>query len=263
MLLAIDSGNTNILFAVYDGEERRGEWRAVSDVKRTADEYAAWLTQLMAMSGLSLGDVTATIIASVVPGTLFNLKLLCRKYFRVEPMVIGDPAVDIGVRILVDEPDEVGADRLVNAASAHRRYGGPLIVIDFGTATTFDIVDGDGNYYGGVIAPGINLSLDALHMAAAKLPRVAVQRPETVIGKRTISAMMSGVYWGYVGLIEGLLSRIQAEFGSSMTVVATGGLAPLFADATEAIQHLDPELTLRGLTEVHRRNLGRNIARHT
>ena len=257
MLLAIDSGNTNIVFAIYDGDERRGEWRAASDAKRTADEYAVWLMQLMEIGGLSRRDVTATIIATVVPETLFNLKTLCRTYFDAEPMIIGDPSVDIGVGILVNEPDEVGADRLVNAASAHWRYGGPLIVVDFGTATTFDIVDGEGNYFGGVIAPGINLSLDALHMAAAKLPRVAVQRPETVIGKRTISAMMSGVYWGYIGLIEGLLSRIQTEFGSPMTVVATGGLATLFAEATEAIQHLDPDLTLRGLAEIHKRHLAR------
>ena len=257
MLLAIDSGNTNIVFAIYDGDQRCGEWRAGSDAKRTADEYAVWLTQLMEIGGLSRDDVTATIIATVVPETLFNLKALCRNYFDTEPMVIGDASVDIGIGILVNEPDEVGADRLVNAASAHWRYGGPLIVIDFGTATTFDIVDEKGNYYGGVIAPGINLSLDALHMAAAKLPRVAVQRPETVIGKRTIPAMMSGVYWGYVGLIEGLLSRIQTEFGSSMAVVATGGLAPLFAEATKVIQHLDSDLTLRGLAEIHRRNMAR------
>ncbi|MDC0034027.1 type III pantothenate kinase [Alphaproteobacteria bacterium] len=257
MLLAIDSGNTNIVFAIYDGDDRRGEWRAVSDAKRTADEYAVWLTQLMAIDGLSRGDVTATIIATVVPETLFNLKNLCRKYFDTEPMIVGEESVDIGVGILVNEPDEVGADRLVNAASAHWRYGGPLIVIDFGTATTFDIVDETGNYFGGVIAPGINLSLDALHMAAAKLPRVAVQRPDTVIGKSTIPAMMSGVYWGYVGLIEGLLSRIQAEFGSSMTVVATGGLAELFVEATEKIQHLDSDLTLRGLAEIYQLNLAR------
>ena len=257
MLLAIDSGNTNTVFALYDGAERRGEWRAASDTARTADEYAVWLTQLMTIDGLSRDHVSAAIIATVVPGTLFGLKLLCRKYFRTEPMVLGDSAIDIGVRVLVDEPDEVGADRLVNAASAHARYGGPLIVVDFGTATTFDIVDEKGNYCGGVIAPGVNLSLDALHMAAAKLPRVAVQRPETVIGKRTISAMESGVYWGYVGLIEGLLARIQEEFGSDMTVVATGGLAPLFSDATDSIVHLDPDMTLRGLTEIYQRNRDR------
>jgi type III pantothenate kinase len=254
MLLAIDSGNTNTVFAVYDGEARRGEWRAASDAKRTADEYAVWLSQLMALEGLTRADITDTIVATVVPETLFSLKTLCRKYFSSDPLIIGDPAVDIGVDVLVSAPDEVGADRLVNAAAAHWRYGGPLIVIDFGTATTFDIVDADGSYFGGVIAPGINLSLDALHMAAAKLPRVAVQRPETVIGKRTVPAMMSGVYWGYVGLIEGLVSRIKAEFGAPMTVVATGGLAPLFNEATDAIEHLDPDLTLRGLAEIYRRN---------
>ncbi len=257
MLLAIDSGNTNIVFAIYDGENRRGEWRAASDAKRTADEYGIWLTQLMAIDGLSRHDVTHAIIATVVPETLYNLKTLCRKYFNAESIIVGDTDVDIGVGVLVDEPSEVGADRLVNAASAHWRYGGPLIVIDFGTATTFDVVDENGNYFGGVISPGINLSLDALHMAAAKLPRIAVQRPKNVIGKRTIPAMMSGIYWGYVSLIEGVLARIKEEFGSPMTVIATGGLAPLFVEATDEIQHLDTELTLRGLAEIFQKNVQR------
>lgn len=257
MLLAIDSGNTNTVFAVYDGETRRGEWRASSDAKRTADEYGVWLTHLMALEKLARGDIGAAIIATVVPETLFSLKTLCRRYFNCDPLVIGEPNVDIGVRILVDYPEDVGADRLVNAVAAHSRYGGPLVVIDFGTATTFDVVDSAGNYYGGVIAPGINLSLDALHRAAAKLPRIAVQRPGQVIGKRTTQAMMSGIYWGNVGLIEGLVARIEREFGARLTVVATGGLAPLFADATKVIQHLDPDLTLRGLAEIHRRNRGK------
>lgn len=254
MLIAIDSGNTNIVFAVYDGMKPMAEWRASSDAKRTADEYGVWLSQLMEIAGLERSQITEAIIATVVPETLFSLKGLCQKYFNAEPMVVGDPDVDIGVEVLLAEPTEVGADRLVNAASAHRRYGGPLIVIDFGTATTFDVVDGAGSYYGGVIAPGINLSLDALHMAAAKLPRIAVQRPDRVIGKRTVPAMMSGVYWGYVGLIEGLVNRIRDEFGEEMKIVATGGLAPLFAEATDIIEHLDPELTLRGLAEIHYRN---------
>ena len=255
MLLAIDSGNTNTVFAVYDGDERRGEWRSSSDAGRTADEYGVWLSQLMALGGLGAGDIGDAIIATVVPETLHSLKMLCRTYFSCEPLVVGDPGVELGLRALVDSPDEVGADRLVNAVAAHNRYGGPLVIIDFGTATTFDVVDGDGNYFGGVIAPGINLSLDALHQAAAQLPRIAVQRPKTVIGKRTVPAMMSGVYWGYVGLIEGLIARIEREYGADMTVVATGGLAPLFADGTDVIEHLDPELTLRGLAEVHRRNV--------
>ena len=254
MLIAIDSGNTNIVFAIYDGMTALAEWRASSDAKRTADEYGVWLSQLMEIEGLDRSDVTDAIIATVVPETLFSLRGLCRKYFKAEPLVIGDRGVDIGVDVLLSEPTEVGADRLVNAASAHRRYGGPLIVIDFGTATTFDVVDGSGSYFGGVIAPGINLSLDAIHMAAAKLPRIAVQGPDGVIGKRTVPAMMSGVYWGYVGLIEGLVRRICDEFGQDMKIIATGGLAPLFAEATDVIQHLDPELTLRGLAEIHYRN---------
>lgn len=254
MLLAIDSGNTNIVFAVFDGETLRSQWRASTDSKRTAEEYAVWLTQLMALDGLTPADISEAIIATVVPEALHSLKTLCRRYFDSEPLVVGEPEVEIGIPVKVDEPEEVGADRLVNAASAHARYGGPLIVLDFGTATTFDVVDSSGAYCGGVIAPGINLSLDALHMAAAKLPRVAVERPKTVIGRRTAAAMRSGVYWGYIGLIEGLVARIAKEFGSGMTVIATGGLAPLFAGGTDIIDHLDADLTLRGLADIHRRN---------
>jgi type III pantothenate kinase len=254
MLLAIDSGNTNIVFAVFDGDKRLGEWRAATDAKRTADEYAVWLSQLMKLDGIAPEKIDQAILATVVPEALHSLKTLCRRYFDSEPLVVGEKGVDVGISIKVEAPDEVGADRLVNAASAHERYKGPLIVIDFGTATTFDVVDRDGAYYGGVIAPGINLSLDALHQAAAKLPRIAVERPEKVIGKRTIPAMRSGIYWGYVGLIEGLVARIKSEFGAEMTVIATGGLAPLFADATKAIHHLDPDLTLRGLAQINKRN---------
>ncbi len=255
MLLAIDSGNTNIVFALYDGLEQKGEWRSSNDARRTADEYGVWLSQLMSLGKSGPADVTEAIIATVVPETLFSLKTLCRKYFECEPLVVGEPGVTLGIEALVDSPDDVGSDRLVNAVAAHMRYGGPLIIVDFGTATTFDVVDGDGNYFGGIIAPGINLSLEALHMAAAQLPRVAVRRPATVIGKRTVPAMMSGVYWGYIGLIEGLIDRIQDEFGAAMTVVATGGLAPLFAEGTDVIEYLDGELTLRGLAEVYRRSI--------
>ena len=256
MLLTIDSGNTNIVFALYEGAEQRGVWRSVNDPRRTADEYGVWLSQLMMLHDFRAADVDAAIIATVVPETLYSLRMLCRAYFDREPMVVGEPEVALGIEALVDSPAEVGADRLVNAVGAHERFGGPLIVIDFGTATTFDVVDGRGNYAGGAIAPGINLSLDALHMAAAQLPRVAVRRPETVIGKRTVPAMLSGVYWGYIGLIEGLVARIREEFAAPMKVIATGGLAPLFAEGTEAIDALDPEMTLRGLASIHRRNTG-------
>jgi type III pantothenate kinase len=254
MLLAIDSGNTNIVFAVYDGDQLRGEWRASTNDERTADELGVWLIQLLSIEGLNRHDITAAIVASVVPAMVFGLKTLCRRYFGCEPLVVGDDNVNLGLSIMLDRPEEVGADRLVNAVAAHKCYKGPLIVIDFGTATTFDVVDANGDYCGGAIAPGINLSLEALHMAAAKLPRVAIGRPKQVIGKATVPAMQSGIFWGYVGLIEGLVRRIQDEFGKEMLVVATGGLAPLFADATKVIHRLDADLTLRGLLEIHRRN---------
>ena len=254
MLLAVDSGNTDIVFAVFDGSGKRGEWRSSNDSRRTADEYGVWLTQLMALAGLRREDVTDAIIATVVPEALYSLRSLCRTYFDCDPLIVGEPGVELGVRALVDAPEEVGADRLVNAVAAHLSYGGPLVIVDFGTATTFDVIDGAGNYVGGVIAPGINLSLEALHAAAAQLPRVAVRRPPSVIGKRTVPAMLSGVYWGHMATVEGLVERIRREYGGAMKVVATGGLAPLFAEGSDVIGHLDPDLTLRGLAEIHRRN---------
>ena len=213
-----------------------------------------WLNQLLTLEGIPRSAVTDTILASVVPANVFTLKSVCRRYFKSEPLVVGEAGVNLGMRVLMDQPGEVGADRLVNAVAAHASYPGPLIVIDFGTATTFDVINTDGDYLGGCIAPGPNLSLEALHMAAAQLPRVAVGRPPSVIGKSTVPAIKSGIYWGYVGLIEGLVDRIAEEYGAPMTVVATGGLAPLFADATPIIAHLDPDLTLRGLLEIHKRN---------
>jgi type III pantothenate kinase len=255
MLLCIDSGNTNIVFAVFDDEDKpRGQWRSSSHGERTADEFGVWLGQLMDKAGISAADITACIIASVVPASLYGLKTLCRDYFACDPLVIGEKGVVLGIGVLVDRPDDVGADRLVNAVSAHQLYGGPLIIVDFGTATTFDIIDAAGNYVGGVIAPGVNLSLEALHMAAAQLPRVGIKRTDTVTGKSTVEAMQSGIYWGYVGLIEGLVKRLTDEHGDSITVIATGGLAGLFFDATDCIGHSDPDLTLRGLLAIYRGN---------
>lgn len=255
MLLAIDAGNTNIVFAVFDQDRVVGEWRCSNAPERTADEHGVWLSHLLDITGIDRRQVCDAIIATVVPAGLFNLKTLCRRYFDTEPLVVGEAGVDLGIRSLVDRPEEVGADRLVNALAAHAAYGGPLIVIDFGTATTFDVVDDNGNYLGGAIAPGINLSVEALHMAAAQLPLVAVGRPARVTGKNTVEAMRSGIFWGYVGLIEGLVARITAEQGvREMTVVATGGLAPVFAQATPTIDHLDQDLTMQGLLQIHRRN---------
>jgi type III pantothenate kinase len=255
MLLAIDSGNTNVVCAVYAGDELRGSWRAATNPNRTADEYAVWLVQLMALAGLSLKDIDATIIGSVVPEATFNLVRLCQRYFASEPLIVGRPDCSIGIGIDLDMPrEEIGADRVANAVAAQDRYRPPLIVIDFGTATTFDIIDRGGNYCGGVIAPGINLSLRALDMAAAQLPRIGIRRTPTVIGRSTVPAMQSGVFWGYVGLIEGLVQRISAERGEEMEVIATGGLAPLIAEATGAINCVDPDLTLWGLRLIYRRN---------
>src|SRR3954451_7463706 len=236
MLLAINSNNTNTSFAVWDGAVLKGSWRTATEGKRTADEYVVWLDHLLALDGLSRAQIGGAAIASVVPETNFNLVTFCRKYCRAEPLVVGDPGIILGTKALVDRPEEVGADRLVNTVAAHDRYEGPLIVVDFGTATTLDVVDRGGNYCGGVIAPGINLSLHALETAAAKLPSIRIRRTDRVIGKDTVSCMQSGIYWGYIGLVEGLVSRIKTEFGAAaMKVVGTGGLAPLFAGATEAI----------------------------
>ena len=250
LLLAIDVGNTNTVFALYRERHALGQWRISTIRERTADEYAAALTQLMALKGYSQGDVGAAVISSVVPQALTPLKSMCHEFFSCTARVVGD---DLGVTILVavDNPREVGADRLVNAVAAHTRYHGPLIVVDFGTATTFDVIDEEGRYCGGVIATGINLSLEALHRAAAKLPRVAVERPDRVIGTSTVSAMQSGVFWGYVSMIEGIVARIRSEFGAEMKVIATGGLAGLFAGATDVIEHVDRDLTMAGLVELY------------
>ncbi len=253
MLLAIEQGNTNTLFAVHDGASWIAQWRAATDSSRTADEYAVWLSQLLNMAGLHFSVLDACIISSVVPQSIFNLRNLSRRYFHVEPLVIGENA-DLGIPIRIDKPSEAGADRLVNAIGAHIVYPGTLIVIDSGTATTFDVIAADGGFEGGVIAPGINLSMEALHSAAAKLPRVAIQKPQRVLGKDTVGAMQSGVFWGYVALIEGLVARLKAEWGEPMTVVATGGVASLFHGATTSIDHFDPDLTIRGMLEIHRRN---------
>lgn len=256
MLLAIDAGNTNIVFAACDGGAIRGQWRVVTETARTADEYAVMLDGLLRLAGLNFSDLDAAIIATVVPDALFDLRLFCRKYLKCEPLVVKDPSLDLGIAIHVDRPAAVGADRLVNAIAAHDRYAGALIVVDFGTATTFDVVSASGAYEGGVIAPGANLSAEALHKAAAMLPRVAVTRTQTVIGKDTVPAMQSGLYWGYIGLIETIVARIREEYGQAMTVIATGGLASLFRQ-TPVIAHVDPDLTIRGLVLIHARNAAR------
>lgn len=254
MLLAVDVGNTNTVFALVEpgAAEPLAQWRTATEPQRTADEYAVWLSQIMAIGGQwSTKDVTACIVSTVVPQALFNLRNLARRYLGCEPMVVG-PDIP-GVEVRIDRPSEAGADRLVGAVGGFTAYGGPLVVVDSGTATTFDVVGPDGGFEGGVIAPGINLSVQALHGAAARLPRIEIMRPAKVIGTDTVGAMQSGVFWGYVALIEGTLERICREYGGPMTVVATGGVSSLFQGATDAIHHFDPDLTIRGLTEIARR----------
>jgi type III pantothenate kinase len=253
MLLAIEQGNTNTLFAIHDGASWIAQWRAATDASRTADEYAVWLTQLLVMAGLSRDRLDRCIISSVVPQSIFNLRNLSRRYLNVEPMIIGEN-VDLGIAVRIQKPSEAGADRLVNAIGAHITYPGALLVVDSGTATTFDVVSEDGAFEGGAIAPGINLSMQALHAAAARLPRVGIQKPAHVIGKDTVEAMQSGIFWGYVSLIEGLVTRMKAEYPGLLTVIGTGGVASLFEGATTTIDHFDHDLTIFGLLEIVRRN---------
>ena len=246
MLLAIDVGNTNSVFALHDGSAVVAEWRCRTEGQRTADEYYVWLKQLMDYQGVA-GEIRSVIVSSVVPQVLFNLRVLADRYFGTRAKVVGRPDVRLPVPVRVDPAATVGADRLVNTVGAHDRYGGDLIVVDFGTATTFDVVDHDGAYVGGVIAPGVNLSLKALHDAAAALPFIDVTKPERVVGTNTVACMQSGVFWGYVGLIEGVCARIRAERGVEMTVIGTGGLSTLFAQGTDALQVIDPGITIHGL----------------
>lgn len=249
MLLAIDAGNTNVVFALFDGREVKGRWRIATDPRRTGDEYAVWLMQLLAIRGIDRKQVDAIIISTVVPRALHNLEILCRHYFNVEPLIAGQDKADYAIDIDVDQPRSLGADRAVNAIAAHAKHAGDLIIVDFGTATTFDVVDFHGAYKGGIIAPGLSLSLDALVGNTAKLPRIAIEVPKSrsVIGRNTEDQMLIGVFWGYVAMMEGLIARLRAEIGRPAKVIATGGLAVLFNEATDIFDAVDPDLTIEGL----------------
>ena len=255
MLLAIDAGNTNVVFALVDGREIKTRWRIATDARRTGDEYVVWLYQLLELEGYSKSDVTAAIIGTVVPRATHNLEVLASKYFRVEPLIAGEGKAAWPIALDVDEPQNVGADRALNAIAAHEKHEGDLIVIDFGTATTFDVVDYTGAYKGGIIAPGINLSIDALVNAAAKLPRIAIEVPkdQSVIGRTTESQMLAGIYWGYVAMMEGLVARLKREIGRPVKVIATGGLAALFDKQTDLFDSVEPDLTIRGLSLLHQK----------
>ena len=250
MILAVDVGNTNLVFALVDKGDIKARWRIATDPRRTADQYSVWLHQLLELERFSRDDVEGVIIGTVVPRALHNLSVLSEKYFRKTPIVAGQGPAAWPMQLDVDEPHNVGADRALNALAAHAKYPGDLLVIDFGTATTFDVVSSSGAYAGGIIAPGINLSLDALVSAAAKLPRIAIEAPQSnsVIGRTTESQMIIGIYWGYVAMLEGLANRIKSELGRPVTVIATGGLATLFDKHTDVFDAIEPDLTIQGLS---------------
>lgn len=249
MLLAIDVGNTNVVFALFEGRTIKTRWRIATDPRRTGDEYAVWLMQLLTIEGIDRSVIKKIIVSTVVPRALHNLEVLADKYFGVKALIAGQPPVDYGMEIDVDEPRSLGADRAVNAIAAHAKYQGDLIVVDFGTATTFDAIDFNGAYKGGIIAPGLNLSLDALVGNTAKLPRIAIRSPDTnsVIGRNTEDQMLIGVFWGYVAMMEGLIARMRSEIGRPARVIATGGLAILFDRHTDIFDAVDADLTLEGM----------------
>jgi len=259
MLLAVDAGNTNLVFALVEDGVIRARWRIATDPRRTADQYAVWLHQLLGLEGFTRADVSAVIIGTVVPRALHNLEVLASKYFGVEPLIAGQGSAEWGVALDVADPKTVGADRVLNVIAAHALHEGDLIVVDFGTAATFDVVDYSGAYKGGIIAPGINLSLDALVAAAAKLPRVAIEAPEStsVIGRTTEEQMHIGIYWGYVAMMEGLVARLRGEIGRPVKVIATGGLATLFDAHTDIFDAIEGDLTIQGLAMLFARS--RNI----
>ncbi len=254
MLLCIDVGNTNIVFAVFDGGTLVGQWRMSTISHRTADEYAVWLRQILMYESIEPSQITGAILSTVVPDAQFPMITLCRHYFNVQPLIVGEKGMDVGMPVCLERPQDIGADRLVNSVEAWRRYHTALIIVDFGTATTCDVVSGQGEYLGGVIAPGVNLSLMALHQAAAKLPSIRVRQPERVIGRSTVAAMESGVFYGYLAMVDGIVTRIKEEYGASMKVLATGGLASLYARHSTQIEETIPDLTIYGLYTLYEMN---------
>jgi type III pantothenate kinase len=254
MLLVVNSNNTNTVFGAFEGQDKRASWRISTDPKRTADEYAVWLTHLMALQGFALNQIDGVVVSNVVPQAMFNLRDFCRRYAKADPVIVGEKGVKYGIEIKIDRPEEAGSDRIANAVGASTRYKMPGVVVDLGTATNFDVLDAGGNYCGGAISPGINLALDALSAGAAKLPKIEIRRPTKVIGTNTVVAMQSGIFWGYIGLIEGIGKRIADELGVAPTFIGTGGLISIVAEHTPLIQHVDPDLTLKGLVDIHALN---------
>ena len=246
MLLAIDCGNTNTIFSIWDGNEFISTWRTATDHQRTADQYFVWLSSLMSLQNIK-ADISDVIISSTVPRVVFNLRVLSDRYFNTRPIVVGKPDCKVPIDVRVDAGTAVGPDRIVNSVAGYDLFGGNLIIVDFGTATTFDVVDKDGAYVGGVIAPGVNLSLQALHQMAAALPHVDIARPKEVIGTNTVACMQSGVFWGYIGLVKEICRKIIEEKQEVMKIIATGGLAPLLQSSDQLFAAVEDNLTMHGL----------------
>ncbi len=252
-LLVLDIGNTNIVMGVYTGEELTGHWRIVTDREKTEDEYGVLISQLLERSRIDVAGIDSIVISSVVPPLTITFEELAKKYFGKDPLVV-EPGVKTGIRIRDDNPKEVGADRIANAVGAFGKYGSACIVVDFGTATTFDLVSSEGDYMGGVIAPGINISAEALFKQTSKLPRVDISRPLSIVGKNTVESIKSGIFYGYVSLIDGIVERIRREYREDLIVIATGGIAKTIAPESEAIDLVDENLTLDGLRIIYLKN---------
>ncbi|MEW4286595.1 type III pantothenate kinase [Priestia koreensis] len=253
MIFVLDVGNTNTVLGVYKGDELKYHWRIETSRNKTEDEYGMVIKPLLEHVGLTFKDIHGIIISSVVPPIMFALERMCQKYFHIKPLVVG-PGIKTGLNIKYENPREVGADRIVNAVAGIHLYGSPLIIVDFGTATTYCYVNEDKQYMGGAIAPGITISTEALYSRAAKLPRIEIARPSHIIGKNTVSAMQAGIVYGYVGQVEGIVSRMKAEAKTEPKVIATGGLATLVAKESNVIDIVDPFLTLKGLQLIYTKN---------
>ncbi|RYG72678.1 type III pantothenate kinase [Lentibacillus lipolyticus] len=254
MLFVLDAGNTNTVLGVFDGDTLIHEWRIKTDRHKTEDEYAILMKSLLGHENIALSDISGIAISSVVPPIMFALEKMCTKYFHIEPMIISSASARQFLKMTYPNPQEIGADRIVNAVGAIEEYGAPLIIIDFGTATTYCCINSDGAYHGGLIAPGVQISLEALYQKASKLPKIEIQAPENVIGRSTVEAMESGVFYGYVAQVDGIVNRMKKEMGTTPSVIATGGLAPLIANKSETVDHADKHLTLKGLYKLYSSN---------
>ncbi len=251
----MDVGNTNTVLGVYENDVLKYHWRIETNRNKTEDEYGMIIKNLFEHEGLAFSQIDGMIISSVVPPIMFSLEKMCQKYFNIKPLIVG-PGIKTGLNIKYENPREVGADRIVNAVAGIHEYGSPLIIVDFGTATTYCYIDEGGHYMGGAIAPGINISTEALYSRAAKLPRIEIVRPDHIVGKNTVAAMQAGILFGYVGQVDGIVNRMKAQSKKTPTVIATGGLAPLIAEEATTIDVVDPFLTLKGLCLIYKRNIG-------